>query len=283
MRAHTMMVAALGLAASVTVAAQGTSEALQRPMAGDALTPSMASMSAAGGRHETFFRGETTVGLSTAQERLSNRTPDWRESSLQLRHAFSKRQVLDLVVSDVRRFGLRDDQIGATYVTPLNDSVTATFDGNLSSTHRVLARRALGAALQYEFAPAWLLHGGVRQTRYDAVTVNQAIAMVEHYFGNYSVSAAWRPSRAFGTTAHSGEIRLSHYYSDRDSISVSLASGQEAANIGATVVLSDVRSLVLLGRHWLNDHWAVTYAAGHTRQGDFYTRKGINLGVQYAF
>jgi YaiO family outer membrane protein len=62
-----------------------------------------------------------------------------------------------------------------------------------------------------------------------------------------------------------------------------LSGGREATSIGTGVVLADVRTIAVFGRHWLNRNWSANYAIGHTRQGDFYTRNGISLGVDYAF
>jgi YaiO family outer membrane protein len=137
--------------------------------------------------------------------------------------------------------------------------------------------------VQYEFAPAWLLHGGARSTRYDETRVNQGLLMLEHYVGPFSWAAGWRPTRAFGTTAHNGELRASYYYGDAGSVGLILAAGREATSIGETVTLASMRSVALVGRHRLQRNWTLTYSAGHTRQGDFYTRNGLSLGIQYAF
>jgi YaiO family outer membrane protein len=147
----------------------------------------------------------------------------------------------------------------------------------------VLARHAVGAALQYEAAPGWLLHGGARTTKYDSATVNGLQFALEHYFSSYSVLLGWRPTRAFGETAHGLELRTSYYYGERNSLGLIAAGGQEAASVPGGVVLTDVRSLALVGRHWIAPRWALTYGASHARQGKLYTRKGINAGLQYAF
>lgn len=224
-----------------------------------------------------------TLRLSGATEHLSNGSPDWRETAAGLTYKFAPRHVIDISAGKTHRFGLHDDQYAVSYTAPLTGALTATVDGNVSTTHRVLARHALGAQLQYEFAPAWLVHGGARSTSYDTVTVNQAALMLEHYFSSFSWTLGWRPTRAFDTTAHGIELRGSHYYGDRNAITLIVAGGKEAASIPAGVTLTDVRSVALTGRHWLDRNWAIAYGASHTRQGNLYSRNGINLGVQYAF
>jgi YaiO family outer membrane protein len=225
----------------------------------------------------------TTIGVSTAREQLSNDTPDWKETVIDIKRDLGPRHVLDVSAVETERFGLSDTQFNALYAFPVNDKLTATVDGNASPTHRVLAENNLGASLQYEFAPAWLIHGGGRSIGYNDVRVNQGLLMLEHYFSSYSWLAAWRPSRAFGTTAHAFELRGSYYYADKSSITLLLADGKEAAAIGTDVVLTSVSSVTLLGHHWFDRNWALNYSIGHTRQGDLYTRDGVSVGVQYHF
>lgn len=225
----------------------------------------------------------TTVGFILGQDKLSNNTPDWRERTLQFQQRFAKRHTLEFDLSEFERFGMRDSQLGFSYTRPLSKELTATLDGNLSPTHRVIAKNAIGGELQYEFVRAWLLHAGGRTTRYNDVTVNSAIIGIEHYFSNFSWVTTWHSSRVFGTTANSGELRGNYYYGDKSSIGLIMAAGDEAANTGGAVTITRVRALALVGRHWFDPRWSVNYGIGHTRQGNLYNRDSINLGIQYAF
>jgi len=229
------------------------------------------------------FGADTSLRLSGATERLSNDSPDWRESTAALQLRFAPRQLLDLSVADVHRFGLHDSQLAASLTLPVSSALTATFDAGASPTHRVLARRFAGAALQYEFAPRWLVHGGARSSSYDSATVNGYQFALEHYIDRYSVMLGWRPTRAFGSTAHGVELRANRYYGERDSVGLIAAAGKEAASVPGGVVLTEVRSLAVLGRHWFDQRWALSWGASYTRQGSLYTRKGINAGIEYAF
>ena len=226
---------------------------------------------------------QTTAGLTLGGEHLSNNTPDWHEASIQLQHQYAARHSAGIAFTRTERFSLQDRQIAANYVRPLDNRTVASVDANASSTHRVLARHGAGAVLQFEFAPAWLVHAGARTTKYDTERVNQGLLMLEHYFSSFSTALAWRPARAFDSTAHSGELRGAYYYGDRNSVGLILAGGREAASIAGVVTLTSLRSAVVVGRHWLNRDWAVNYSVGHTRQGDLYSRNGISLGLQYAF
>jgi YaiO family outer membrane protein len=227
--------------------------------------------------------GTTTVGVGLQSDTLSNGTANWHERTVRARRDLGPRRLAELALVQTRRFDLNDTQIGALYAWPVDAGLDAAIEANASPSHRVLARNALGATVQYEFAPAWLLHGGARSTGYDTARVNQALLMLERYVGAYSWAVAWRPARAFGATVHSAELRAAYYYGDKNSISLSSAFGREAGSIGSAVRLSAVRTVALTGRHWIDPAWAVNYGLGHTRQGDFYTRRGISVGLAHVF
>lgn len=229
--------------------------------------------------------GATThIELSADSSRLSNGTPDWRETTLRLTRKLSRQSAKTIELTQTNRFGLDDQEISGLLSTPLSDKLTATVSGSISPTHRVLARQRVEGSIQYEFAPAWLVHGGLGHRRYDTVRVDQANLMLEHYFSSFSVSAAWKPVRASGVSSESAELRFSYYYGDANFAGLIVSNGQEATSITpSTVVLADVRAIALLGRHWLTRQWAMNYALTRAQQGNFYTRNSVRLGAEYAF
>lgn len=225
-----------------------------------------------------------TVELSTDNQRLSNNSPDWQETALRLNRALGQRQYVEFSLVQANRFGLRDDQLLASYGHPVTDKFGVTVDASLSPSHNFLAQRSLGLTLNYEFAPTWLAYVGAKNTQYNDVSVGQGLLMVEHYFGAFSAAAGWRPVQAFGTSTSSQELRGSYYYGDKNVVGLILSSGQEASQISsAQIALADVKSVALTGRHWISRDWAFTYVLNSTQQGDFYTRNGLRIGVQHIF
>ncbi len=225
-----------------------------------------------------------SVELATGRQSLSNGSADWTETSARISHGWGTRQLSELGLVQTERFGLRDEQLTGLLVRPLSPRLTASVDASWSPSHRVLARYHLGGMLQYEFAPAWLVHGGLRSTHYDTATVTQGTVMLERYVSSFSWLAAWRPVQTQGSSTSSLELRGSYYYGEKNSVGLSLAGGQEAARINGSIVqLTDVRSATAFGRHWLTPDWALNYEWGSTRQGDFYTRRGWRIGVQHLF
>lgn len=224
------------------------------------------------------------VEVGAESSHLSNGSPDWRAQSLRLTRKQGPREVKEVTLTQTNRFGLDDQQISGLYSTPLLDKLTVSFVANISPSHRVLARQEVEGGLQYEFAPAWLLHGGLANKRYEKANVDQASLAIEHYFSAFSVSAAWRPVRALGVSSSSYQLRGSYYYGDANFVGVIAGSGREATSVSAdSVLLADVRATALLGRHWLSRQWAVNYAITSSRQGRFYSRSSISFGAQYFF
>ena len=223
------------------------------------------------------------VRAATSTQRLSNNLPSWRETTVQYTQQAGSETFLGTGLTRASRFNMDDWQFNALYSTKLSSALRASLDANVSPSHRVLARYALDGQLHYEFQQAWLAHVGLKTSSYNDARVNQLLFGLEHYFSAFSISLGLRPTWAFGRTVYSGEVRGNFYYDDRNSVGFLLASGREVTPIGANVALVDVRAVAIIGQHWLNRHWALTYAVNRTRQGTFYTRRGIDVGIQYAF
>ncbi|KQT07684.1 YaiO family outer membrane beta-barrel protein [Ramlibacter sp. Leaf400] len=222
--------------------------------------------------------------LLADHHRLDRGLADWNEAGVQLSRHWSVREVAEIGLLRTRRFGQDDTQLQAGYSAALGPRLTGAVQGNASPSHHVLARYALGGNLQYEFADRWLAHAGARHTRYDNARVNQLRLALEHYTGPFSVLAAWSPARALGQGADTVELRGHWYYGEDSSVGVIASRGDEATQLGAgRVVLADVRSLALTGRHGLAPGRWLVWGVNRTRQGDFYTRSGATLGLQLAF
>lgn len=226
----------------------------------------------------------TSVELAYGRESLSNGSPDWQETTLDIGHRLAAREYLGASLRRTGRFGLWDHGVWATYARPWNERLVASIEGSVSPGARFLARATLAGALQYEFAPGWLVHGGLKAARYEQSRVLEGSLRLERYVSDFSWSVAWKPVRGLGRYAQSFEARGSYYYGNRNMVGLIAATGREATSVGAQdVVLADVRSVALVGRHHIGPNWALTYAIARTRQGGFYTRTGGRLGVQYFF
>jgi len=224
-----------------------------------------------------------SVEFSREHQSLSNGYPAWNEHTLRL--ARSRKQEMHSEVSwtSARRFGLQNEQYAAQYGQALDQQLYATVGASYSPEHELLPQHSVEGMLQYQFAPGWLIHGGWKSMHYDAGSVGQGTLILEQYVAAFSWALAWRPTWALGTRTYSRELRLSYYPGDQDSATLSLSSGQAILAAGSTLLLVDVQSAALIGRHWFNSRWSASYGLNSTHVSNLYTRTGIRAGVQYVF
>lgn len=226
----------------------------------------------------------TSIGLSHERSRLDRGLADWTEQTLRVQRHHADTSVTELALTGTRRFGLDDTQIELSHDQALDPGLRATVTASVSPTHRVLARNSLGGRLQYEVAPAWWLHGGLKQTRYSGNSVERADLRLEHYIGNFSHSLQWSPVRALGRVEQVVEWRSQWAPERGRAIGVIASAGREATELGqGAIALARVRSVALVARWPLTQDWSLNGSLSRTRQGDFYTRTGLGVGVQRDF
>ncbi|MCG2583962.1 YaiO family outer membrane beta-barrel protein [Massilia sp. TS11] len=227
--------------------------------------------------------GQWQAALSSTRDQLSNGGSDWTEHSLSLRRVNGRHLNAGLELSQTERFGLRDQRVAADGSLQVLPELSFTGEAAYSSSHHVLARDMLGGGLLWEAAHGWLLQAAVRTSGYANVRVNQFTLGAERYTGDFSHALLLRSAHAYGSAAHSAEWRSNWYYSDTDAVSLSLAAGQEASQLGSRVLLTSSRTLAVTGHHSLDAHWTLQYGLARTRQPDLYNRTSISLGLRTAF
>jgi YaiO family outer membrane protein len=226
----------------------------------------------------------TEVGLSTERSDLDRGYADWTEQSLRVQRHHGARDFSAFALTRTSRFGLDDTQFELTHERALSPAWVAGLSLTVSPTHRVLPRIGLAGRLQYEFAPAWLLHLGARHTRYRSSEVDRLDLGLERYVGDFSHALRWSPVRALGRSEQVLEWRSHWYPAEGRSLGLIVAAGDEATELGAgNIALARVRSLALVARWRLDDAWTLTGSLSRTRQGDFYVRTGVGAGVQRRF
>lgn len=228
----------------------------------------------------------TEIEFGVMPQHLTGNQPDWREDYLDFSHRFDERKKLYGSLRETERFGRSDTQgvLGGYY--PLGARVTGVLEGGASPTHNVLPQWWLFGQLEFNLGAGWGVHAGMRHTEYDAALVNMGSLTLERYIGNfraaYTLYESWLQG-ADAATAH--RVALSYHYRDENQIGIAVAHGREAENVGPPtgVLVSDVTSWAIYGRHWFTRDLAVSFEALHHRQGDLYTRQGARLGLRYRF
>ena len=75
-----------------------------------------------------------------------------------------------------------------------------------------------------------------------------------------------------------------NYYGERNQVGLAVTSGQELEYNGTpNPPISDIRALILKGRHWFTPKWAITYDLHVHEQGTIYTRNGYRIGLRYRY
>lgn len=211
---------------------------------------------------------------------------NWDSKYLDAAHRFGKRNSLYGELQQAKRFNLTDREISGGYYQPLGPEWTALLEASKSPEHNFLPKDALSAQLQRALPGGWDAQARLRHAQYNLASTDLLGLTGERYWGNVRAAYTLYLAKLQGAgtaPSHSGQV--SYYYSDRNYVTLALSRGRQAESLGPGlgVLLLDVRSVSLSGRHWLTPAWGLSYEALAEQQGNLYSRKGIRLGLRYAF
>lgn len=223
--------------------------------------------------------------VGATHDRLSNRSPDWTSIYVDGKKKLGDDKTLYGTLRETRRFGLTDQEARGGYYFPLAENWTGLFEANASSTHNVLPKWSALGEIIHNFGGGWVGHLGLRETEYNSSTSTRKMLTVERYWGNFRAAYTFSASQTSSGGSPSGSrINVNYYYGDGSSIGLGHGRGKEIESIGPDALLiSNVRSVTLTGRHWFNPAWALTYDWGTHEQGTSYTRDGFSLGLRHRF
>lgn len=222
---------------------------------------------------------------NSAIERLTGGRADWRNTQLDIQARNPARRSYYGYLRAAERFDQRDSEVMMGTYQPFGGSWAMQIEAAMSSTHHVLAKDSLLAQLERRFDGGWGVQVGYKRSEFALTATDLAIVTVDRYFSGFRAAYTLylgRPDGAGFGPSH--RLQWSYHYSDRSFIGISAAAGREVENIFPGGVLStQVRNWSLAGRHEFAPRWAVSYEWLTQRQGDFYTRRGIGLGIRHAF
>jgi YaiO family outer membrane protein len=227
---------------------------------------------------------EIEVGFS--RDVLDKGYADWDSLYLDGTHRFGERHSVHGKLRETNRYNLHDREISGGYYFPFGETWTWLVEGSMSPNHNVLPKNSLFGQLQKAFNGGWDVQAGLRRSQYNTASTRLVVLTGERYLGSYRAAYTFylgKPEGAGAAPSHMGQ--LSYYYAERSFLTIGLAKGRQVENLGAGlgVLTTDVTSTSLSGVHWLNSGWGASYEAMAERQGDLYSRKGIRLGLRYAF
>ena len=232
--------------------------------------------------------GPNEVELGYGRDTLDRGYGSWNNVYLDAEHRFGKRQSLYGELRQTRRFDLSDREISAGYYHPFDSAWTGQVEASASPDHHVLPKDSLLGQVQKSFEGGWNVQASLRHTRYPGTSANVTVLGGERYWNDfraeYNLFLSKLPNAG---TASSHNVQISFYYTGtgRDYLTLGVAHGRQTENLGnnSGILVTDVTSTSLYGRHWMNLQWGVSYEATVEHLGSLYTRKGVRLGLRRVF
>lgn len=222
--------------------------------------------------------------LSTRQDWLDNGFDNWRRQRLD--YTSTQPEGLGWYGALVReqRFGEWDEGAEAGAVIALNEDWTLQPEVGFHPSPYFLPEWHADLRLQRRLPEGFIGAASVRRTEYETTRVDRLALNAERYWG------AWRAGYTLNITdvANAGtpighDLALDYFYGGLSYAGLRLTAGEEEAVEQQRLITSNVRAISLQGRHWLDSRWAVTWELGHHEQGDYYTRRWLQLGLRHAF
>ncbi|MCI0917591.1 YaiO family outer membrane beta-barrel protein [Pseudomonas stutzeri] len=222
--------------------------------------------------------------LSARQDWLDNGFDNWR--SQRLDYASTQPEGLGWygALLNEQRFGERDQGVEAGAVVALDDNWTLQPEVGYQPSPYFLPEWHADVRLQRRLPAGFLGAVSVRRTEYETTRVDRLALSGERYWNS------WRAGYTLNVTdvANAGtpighDLALDYYYAGLSYAGLRLTIGEEEAVEEQQLITSDVRAISLQGRHWLDSRWALSWEVGQHRQGDYYTRRWLQLGLRHAF
>lgn len=271
--------ASLERAARLAPDYQDVQQAIQQALAA-LLVP--ATDSAAPARPPAQRRHE--LELSARQDWLDRGLDNWRNQRLDYVSTQPQGPGWYGALLREQRFGEWDEGAELGAVIPLDNKWALQTEAGYQPSPYFLPQWHADLRLQRRLPDGYLGALSLRRTEYEATRVDRLALSAERYWGN------WRAGYTLNLTdvANAGtpvghDFALDHYYDGLSHAGVRLTLGEEEAVEEQQVITSDVHAISLQGRHWLSARWAVSWAAGYHRQGDYYDRHWLRLGLRHAF
>ena len=227
--------------------------------------------------------GTREVGYAFRYDRLTRDLAAWRGERIDIGGRDSGGHAWYAAAAREQRFGLSDTGVEAGVALPLASRWALQLDGGGWPGSDFQPRWFGDVRLQYAFDGGTVLASSLRRTRYPDVTVERLALAVEQYWGDWRLGYTFNRTDVAGNRVSGHDVAVDRYYRDRDSIGLRLTSGSEDALQGTDVVATEVRALGLQGRHGFADDWALQWGVGYVRQGAFYDRRWVQLGLRRAF
>lgn len=226
---------------------------------------------------------ETQMELGLSYEPMTNGYADWQSRYFFGALDFGRRDTLYAQIRETDRFAVRDQEVMVGRYYPLGERVTGMAEASFSPSAVVLPRYSAQGLLLVDVGNGWSLGGALARTEYSSALVHRGTLTVERYWQAFRFALASSLSQvADGSLPLGHTAQVSFYPDDRNSVTLTAGTGEEVEALGPGQVLrTNVRSLSLSGRYWLDSRWGLTPLIAWTEQGSYYHRMEMRLGLRY--
>jgi YaiO family outer membrane protein len=229
----------------------------------------------------------TEIQINANYEVLTKKSGTWKSVTLNVRHDFSRRQVLYGFYQKSYRNLLRGETATIGLYEPLSRKFTILLETSTRSTGNFLPKWSGLVQIETKVTPTTFVNLGYRHTIYQDAKLNIINAGVEKYWKNYRFTYnMYLAGKKEAEKSLSNRIQIDRYYGENSStISTDVAFGNEIQSIFSDnkILKSNFTSFSIGGKHWINKQFGINYNASFLRQEKFYSRGGTTLGAIFRF
>lgn len=223
----------------------------------------------------------TLLEVTSGFDSLDHGYAPWHDVGVRVGRTSSRGSDVHASVESTNRFGLDDLSYGAGIVDRITRRSSFSLDTAFSGTHRVVPAASVRA--EYESVAANGIGGafavGRRDYRVGGVTL--LTGTIERYAGDSRVAFALTTSRLDGTSSGLGiHVSGARYFRDDARIQIDAATGREIESTAGVPTSIDAVNVSVSGVQPLSPGWSLPLGVEYDREGRFYSRTGIRIGIR---
>lgn len=216
---------------------------------------------------------------------LTNNKPSWQSASVTLAMKTPEKHYAHVTLDHKKRFNLDDWQIDSSYALPYKEKWNFYIGSTYSPTHRFLASWSLDTKISKRLADGFILHAGVKHSKYSDTGSQQIYLIGEQYWSDYRVAYTVKLIDVDNAgDGYNHGIQLNRYYSSGSMVGALIADGEDVEFDGSpNPPISDVFTLSFFGQYSLKSQWWLNYSLTYHEQGNFYNLNGFTLGIKFDY
>jgi YaiO family outer membrane protein len=233
---------------------------------------------------------QNQIGIDTRFDTLSNDLPSWRSYGITASHSKNNVYTVHGKLLTTKRFNLLDREASVGIYYNLSNKLFLQADSSYSPSYKVLPRWTMRTLIGRKLNKGYNVQGGIEYRNYTFVDTSSVNAILERYLADYRLRYTLHITAIDGEnikrkTETSHSVDFSYYYSDINSIGLSISKGKQLEYNGTnTALITDVTTISFSGIHWLkNTRWAPKYRIEYQQQGNLYSRYGIYFSLLHKF